>query len=152
MSVSPFHRILVGWDASPASHRALATALALADGDGVVIARAVLTPAQHTETGGEQHRDLDAQRRWLSAEYDKALRAGATHGARVRLEWGEDTDIPQDLDGCAHDHGCDLIVLGRHGEDSHLRVTGLGPVAQTLVHGTRLPVLLVSPPESGPSE
>ncbi|MER8118454.1 hypothetical protein GTY81_01520 [Streptomyces sp. SID8366] len=97
----------------------------IADGDGVVIARAVLAPAQHTETGGEQRRDLDAQRRRPSAEYDKALRTGTTHGARVRLEWGE---------------------------DSHLRGTGLGPVARTLVHSTRLPVLLVSPPESGQGE
>ncbi|MEU5792615.1 universal stress protein [Streptomyces sp. NPDC047813] len=49
-------------------------------------------------------------------------------------------------------YGCDLIVLGRHGEDRHLRGTGLGPVARALVHSTRLPVLLVSPPESGQGE
>jgi nucleotide-binding universal stress UspA family protein len=146
MPVSPFHRILVGWDASPAAHHALATALILADGDGVVIARAVLTPSQHTETGDEQHRDLDAQRHWLQEQYDETLKTTATHGARVRLEWGETPDIPDDLHACARDHGCDLIVVGRHGEDSRLRTGGLGPVARSLVHDTRLPVLLVSPP------
>lgn len=65
----------------------------------------------------------------------------------IRLEWGENTDIPADLHACARHHGCDLIALGHHGEDSHLRATGLGPVARTLTPETRLPVLLFSPPE-----
>lgn len=146
MPAAPFHRILVGWDASPAAHHALVTAMSVADGNGVVIARAVLTPSQHTETGDEQHRDLDSQRHWLQEQFDKTLRTTATHGARVRLEWGENPDIPDDLNACARDHGCDLIVIGRHGEDSHLRTAGLGPVARSLVQDTHLPVLLVSPP------
>jgi hypothetical protein len=29
---------------------------------------------------------------------------------------GESADIPDDLCACADHHGCDLIILGRHGE------------------------------------
>ncbi|NLU76677.1 universal stress protein [Streptomyces sp. HNM0575] len=145
MSSGPFRRILVGWDASPAAHTALATAFTLADGDGVVIARAVLAPPRHVETSGEGTRELDAQRRWLSEQYDSTVRSATPHGARARLEWSESTDIPADLCAGAEDHGCDLIVVGRHGENGHLRTTGLGPVARAVPEGTHLPVLLVSP-------
>ncbi|WP_367667071.1 universal stress protein [Streptomyces sp. DG2A-72] len=57
--------------------------------------------------------------------------------------------MPDDLHASARHHGCDLIVIGRHGEDSHLRTTGLGPVALAAAERTRLPVLLVSPPTAG---
>ena len=144
MPAPPFRRILIGWDASPAAHAALITSLTIADGNGVVIARAVLTPAEHTETGGEQTRDLQAQRHWLRTQFDKALATTATHGAQQRLEWGESTDISADLCASAEYHGCDLIVVGRHGEDSHLRTSGLGHVAKQLSRGTKLPVLRVS--------
>ncbi|WP_078948606.1 MULTISPECIES: universal stress protein [Streptomyces] len=118
----------------------MATAAALAV--GTVIARAVLTPPEHTETGGD--RDLLAQRRWLQEQFDQALAATSPHGARVRLEWGENADISADLATCAAHHGCDLVVMGRHGGDTHLRPTGLGPVARALTERTTLPVLLMS--------
>ncbi|MEU6497645.1 universal stress protein [Streptomyces sp. NPDC046984] len=146
MPSAPFHRILVGWDASPAARHALTVAITIADGDGIVIAHAVLTPSPHTETHGGQTRDLKSQRDWLQEQFDTALLATGTHGARVRLEWGESDTIPEDLHACAHQHGCDLIVIGRHGGDSHLRTSGLGPVATSLVQSTLTPVLLVSPP------
>jgi nucleotide-binding universal stress UspA family protein len=144
MTASPFHRILVGWDASPAARTALTTALALADGQGTVIARAVLNPPEHIETAGEQRRDMGSQRQWLEDRFHQAVRTTSAYGARVRLEWGEHTDVPEDLRACARDHGCDLIVIGRHGEDSRLRIAGLGPVARALAQGVDLPVLLVS--------
>ncbi|MFE3946803.1 universal stress protein [Streptomyces sp. NPDC059118] len=148
MSASPFHRILTGWDASPAARTALTTAMSLADGRGVVIARAVLTPPQHIETGGEQDRDLGSQRRWLQEEFENTLRTSTTHGARVRLEWGESSDIADDLCTYAAQHGCDLVVIGRHGSDSRLRIAGVGPVARDLSSRTSLPVLLVSGPRN----
>ncbi|MFE2373855.1 universal stress protein [Streptomyces sp. NPDC059398] len=144
--VTPFHRILVAWDASPAARTALTTAMAIAHGKGLVIARAVLTPPQHTETGGEQSRDLGSRRVWLQDQFDHALDTSSHHGARVRLEWGESNDIPTDLCAHAERHGCDLIVLGRHGDDSRLRTAGLGPVAQAVSARSALPVLLVSTP------
>ncbi|SFE46732.1 Nucleotide-binding universal stress protein, UspA family [Actinacidiphila alni] len=144
MPAGPFHRILVGWDASPAAHTALVTALSLADGQGTVIARAVLTPPEHAETRGEQRRDMEAQRDWLEDQFTRSVHTAPTRGAHVRLEWGEHTDVPDDLRTCATDHGCDLVVVGRHGEDSRLRIAGLGPVARAMVQDTDLPVLLVS--------
>ncbi|MFI0938525.1 universal stress protein [Streptomyces sp. NPDC021020] len=145
MTASPFHRILVGWDASPAAHTALTTALALAGERGTVIARAVLNPPEHIETAGEQQRDIASQRRWLEDRFDRAAGAVSTYGAHVRLEWGEHTDIARELRTCATAHNCDLIVAGRHGDDSRLRAAGLGPVARALAQDADLPVLLVSP-------
>lgn len=149
MPAGPFHRILVGWDASPGARTALATALALADGQGTVIARAVLTPPEHIETAGEHRRDTGAQRQWLADRYREAVATAGERGARVRLEWGEHTDIPGDLRACATGHGCDLIVVGRHGGDGRLRTAGPGPVARALALApdADLPVLLVGPPD-----
>lgn len=144
MTASPFHRILVGWDASPAARTALTTALALPDGQGTVIARAVLNPPEHIETAGEQRRDLGSQRHWLEDQFHQTVQTTSAYGARVRLEWGEHTDISEDLRACATEHDCDLIVVGRHGEDSRLRIAGLGPVARALAQNVDLPVLLVS--------
>ncbi|MFJ2297069.1 universal stress protein [Streptomyces sp. NPDC087894] len=144
MPSAPFRRILIGWDASPAAHTALTTAVAIADGHGTVIARAVLTPPPHTETGGEQNRHLSAQRHWLQEQFDQALGMIPTHGVRVCLEWGESDNIPDDLVSCAEHHGCDLIIIGRHGEDSHLLTSALGPVARALSSQTTLPVLHIT--------
>ncbi|WP_212913592.1 universal stress protein [Streptomyces sp. TS71-3] len=75
---------------------------------------------------------------------DEALRTMPTHGAHVRLECSETTDIAGDLVRCAQTHGCDLIVIGRRGEDHQVRTTGLGPVAETVCQSTQLPVLPVT--------
>ena len=146
MTTGPFHRVLVGWDASPAARAALTTALALAAGGGTVIARAVLLPPEHTETSGEDRRDVSVRRERLAEQFAATMRTAGEQGARVRLEWGEDADVPGDLAAGAAGHGCDLIVVGRHGSDGRLRVAGLGPVARALARYEGLPVLLVGGP------
>lgn len=143
MPATAFHRILTAWDASPAAHAALSTAMNIADGNGTVIALAVLTPPQHTETGGETNRDVTSQQRWLQTQFSEAMNTATSHGARVRLEWAEGVDISHQLLECASHHGCDLIVIGRHGEDSHIRTSGLGPIAHQVCERSDLPVLLV---------
>ncbi|MFE5078360.1 universal stress protein [Streptomyces halstedii] len=143
MPATPFHRILTAWDASPAAHTALSIAMNIADGNGTVIALAVLTPPQHTETGGETSRDVTSQQQWLQTQFREALGTATSHGTRVRLEWSESVDIGKQLLECAALHGCDLIVIGRHGEDSRLRTSGIGPVAHEVCEGSDLPVLLV---------
>ncbi|MCS0603680.1 universal stress protein [Streptomyces sp. LP11] len=149
MTASPFHRILVGWDASPGARVALATASAMAQDGGTVIVRAVLVPSEHAETGGEQSRDLSAQRSWSQDRFDQARQTLPASGSRVRLEWGESQDIASDLTASAAEHGCDLIVLGRHGEDSHLRSGPLGPVARQVADQATVPVLVVPTASSG---
>ncbi|MEU6479203.1 universal stress protein [Streptomyces sp. NPDC047017] len=143
MTASPFHRILVGWDASPAARTALATALALAGDRGSVIVRAVLVPSEHTETSGEQSRDLSAQRTWAQEQFDQARQALPAVAGHVRLDWGESTDIASDLITSAAEQGCDLVVLGRHGEDSRLRTRPLGAVVRQVTEQAGLPVLVV---------
>lgn len=142
---SPYHRILVGWDGSPAARAALNTAATIADGGGIVIAHAVLRPATHTETTTDQDQDLHSQRAWLQTEFDQAHQAAAEHGSQIRLEWGNSADIAEDICTAAAHHGCDLLVIGRHGSDSHMRTTDLGPVAYAITRSSNLPVLLLSP-------
>ncbi|MFD8609096.1 universal stress protein [Streptomyces sp. NPDC059631] len=51
---------------------------------------------------------------------------------------------------CAPAPRCDLIVLGRHGADSHLRARPLGDVVRRVTERAALPVLVVpaaAPPE-----
>lgn len=150
MTASPFHRILVGWDASPAARAALAAAVALAGDRGGVLVRAVLVPSEHTETGGERTRDLGAQRAWAQERFDRAWQALPPFAGQLRLDWGTGTDIAADLVASAAEHGCDLIVLGRHGADSHLRARPLGDVVRRVTERAVLPVLVVpaaAPPE-----
>ncbi|MFC8711868.1 universal stress protein [Streptomyces sp. NPDC057197] len=56
---------------------------------------------------------------------------------------------------CAPAPRCDLIVLGRHGADSHLRARPLGDVVRRVTERAALPVLVVpaaTPPPRTPSE
>jgi nucleotide-binding universal stress UspA family protein len=149
VTTAPYRRVLTGWDASPAAHAALTHAAAIVGPDGIVIARAVLTAPSHTETSGEERRALAAQRDRLQGAFDTARPAATASGTRARLEWGEADPTPgaiaADLAAHAEEHGCDLLVLARHGDDTHLRAHRLGPVAESVLHGTALPVLLVSP-------
>ncbi|MFF9314053.1 universal stress protein [Streptomyces sp. NPDC014748] len=151
MTASPFHRILVGWDASPAARTALATALALAGDSGSVIVRAVLVPSEHTETSGEQNRDLSAQRTWAQERFDQAWQAMPAFTGHVRVDWGENTDVASDLTASAAEHGCDLVVLGRHGEDSRLRARPLGAVVRQVTEQADIPVLVVPAATAGRS-
>jgi nucleotide-binding universal stress UspA family protein len=47
------------------------------------------------------------------------------------------------------EHGCEMVILGTRDTGSLLKVLQ-GSVAQSLLHGSPVPVLLVKPPEDAP--
>lgn len=51
------------------------------------------------------------------------------------------------MEGTALPGGCDLIVMATHGRQGIQR-WALGSVAERVLHGTRLPVMIVRPGES----
>jgi nucleotide-binding universal stress UspA family protein len=56
-------------------------------------------------------------------------------------------EVAEEILKAAADKGCDLIVLGAH--EGLLGRTALGSVAKAVLHGTKVPVLIVPPAKPG---
>jgi nucleotide-binding universal stress UspA family protein len=144
LGVTPFRRILVGWDCSPGAVAALRAAAALADGnqEAHVTALAVLRPAPHTEEAAEGAADFDGRQRFAQQTFARARDClpGALQ-ARVTLHFAESGDAARVVCEYAQQHGFDLLVLGRHGTGGVLHPR-LGRVAATAARKSSLPVLL----------
>jgi nucleotide-binding universal stress UspA family protein len=143
ISVSPFRRILVGWDCSPGAAAALRAAAAVAsDGAAQVIALAVLKPAPHTEDVAEGAADFDERRSFAQETFAKARDAlPGLLRERVSLRFAESGDAARTVCQYAEEHGYDLLVLGRHGTGGVLHPR-LGHVAAAAARKAALPVLL----------
>jgi nucleotide-binding universal stress UspA family protein len=128
-TVSKVRRILVAWNATRESIRAVADALALlakAEAVEVLVVDHQRHPAGHgPEPGADIARHL------------------ARHGAKVevrRLSSGG-KDVGQLLLSQATDFGADLLVMGAYGH-SHLREWMFGGVTRTVLYEAGLPVLM----------
>lgn len=140
----PFHRVLVGWDASPSAEAGLRTALALAGmQDGHVVALAVLPYPAHTETDGERNRALAAARDRVQRRFDEVRESLRSRRATLTLEMVESAHVAEALQAHAVEHGFDLLVLGRHGQGS-ARHPKLGHVAEAAARWDAAPVLLTN--------
>jgi nucleotide-binding universal stress UspA family protein len=148
MVIPPFRRILVGWDCSPGAAAALRAAAALTGGEEArVVALAVLKPAPHTEDAAEGAADFDGRQRFAQETFAKArdLLPSARRG-RVTLQFAESGDAARTVCEYVHQHGFDLLVIGRHGTGGVLHPR-LGRVASAAVKDSGVTVLLV-PQES----
>ena len=134
-----FDRILVGFDGSPASERALAVAIALRADHGSILALTV------AETYFAMHAGMDApawdaklreQAEEARAAAERQLADVARSRADVRKGYAAPT-----LLRCVDTMGADLLAVGSHG---HSRVAGilLGSVATRIVHDARCSVLV----------
>lgn len=143
MGIAPVRKILVGWDCSPGAVAALRAAAALAtDGPARVVVLAILKPAQRTEDAEEGAADFDGRQRFAKETFDKAAEAlPAVLRGRVSLQFAESGDAARAVCEYAHEHGYDLLVLGRHGSGGVLHPR-LGHVAATAARKSILPVLL----------
>lgn len=143
VSVTPFLRILVGWDCSAGAAAALRAAAALAgDEQAHVTALAVLRPAPHTEEAGEGAVDFDRRQRFAQQTFAKVRDCLPDDlRARVTLHFAESGDAARTVCEYAGQHGFDLLVLGRHGTGGMLHPR-LGRVAATAARKSSLPVLL----------
>lgn len=133
--------IVVGFDDSPGSRRALDVALELARplGEDVVIAFASEPPGR--SVGEEYRAHLAAVEDHGRALVDEAVVQARAAG--VEAEPVVAPEKPVDLLlGLAEDHTARLIVVGTYGE-SPLRGAVLGSTPHKLLHLSRVPVLAV---------
>lgn len=144
--MTPFQKILVPTDFSPAAAEAFRTAVELAKTTGgeVVVAHVTRAPAVVVENGQVTHGpdagpplNLWGLFRPLVAD-DPAVRV--THEVVVagRVPAAETV-------GMLEEFGCDLIVIGSHGH-GRLRRLLRGSLADEVVRHARCPVLVVKAP------
>lgn len=139
--------IVLGYDDSPGSRRALEVALALARplDEDVVIAFASEPPGR--SVGEEFQAHLAAVEDHGRALVDEAV--AQARAAGVEAEAVVAPEKPVDLLlGLADDHAARLIVVGTYGE-SPLRGAVLGSTPHKLLQLSRVPVLAV-PGRQGP--
>lgn len=142
MPTSPFHHILVAWDASPDAHVALELAIRIATTNhGSVTAVSVLDPGTHADTEGAKSRAIDSIRRDLEDAIAPYREVAVSGDVRLRDVVIESTSRPEALLDYAAHHAADLLVAGRRGSSGHLHVH-IGPVTERLVSRGHLPVLV----------
>ena len=138
---SPARRILVGYDASPASARALQLALGLAaQTQGAVwVVHASDPPRVVAEPRPEEEQGMEA----LAVEQTlrEARTLAETHGVHLTIQIREGVAGPLLLQA-AKEVDADLIVLGTRGLRGAARLV-LGSVSASMVSESGRPVLVV---------
>lgn len=138
-----FQRILIAWDASRPAVHALDVAVDIARRyNGEIIAISVAVAPPHAETHEDREESVAAAREHLEGSLvqlrDRADRVGvplehvivtASHPAEAILSY-------------AHDHGIDLVVIGRHSKSRAGRLF-LHGISEGLARSASLPVLIV---------
>jgi len=138
-----FQRILIAWDASRPAVHALDVGVDLARRyDGEIIAISVAQSPSHAETREDRDESIEAAREHLESTLgelrDRADRAGVPLEHVIVTGSHPENEIL----AFAHEHGIDLIVVGRHAEGRAGRLL-LHGVSEGLARSARLPVLIV---------
>jgi nucleotide-binding universal stress UspA family protein len=138
-----FQHILVATDFSPASHRALGSALSMAvENDSRLSLVHVLQPDWKYATL-ENPRELDTQR--IAAEHRLHALAGKFGGEKhietVLVECGP---VAAAIVSLIDKAAIDLLIVGSHGHGA-LRQIALGSVAQELLRMAPCPVMTIGP-------
>ena len=143
-----YQRILVPIDGSPTSERALQEAIKLAAGSSVLRLVYVLEEIYTLDAEAYAFVDYPALQeamrntgeRVLAQGAKKVKKSGSTVETAMLDVSGE--RVASVIDGEAMKWGADLIVIGTHGRSGISRLL-LGSVAEAVVRGTSVPVLLV---------
>jgi nucleotide-binding universal stress UspA family protein len=149
-----YRSILVPLDGSPFSEYALPMARSLALQSGAALHLALVhvpVTRVYVETGPIVDDVLDAETRARQAEYlrrvSEHLRADGEIEATATIL---DGPVVEALVDEATRHSCDLIVMTTHGRGGFQRLW-LGSVADSLVHHSTLPIILLRPQEGQPA-
>jgi nucleotide-binding universal stress UspA family protein len=143
---APFRRVLVGWDGSPDSAEALSVAAQIVSRDGGhVVALAVFRESAAPEAEDDGDGSLPAIVRLAEARFEELRRKPTATAVRLSAHVLADSRGSAGKAVCdyAAEHGFDLLVLGRHGENGS-RGTHLGHVAGEAAQRSQVPVLLLS--------
>jgi nucleotide-binding universal stress UspA family protein len=148
VTAAPFRRLLVGWDGSPDSAEALSVAAQIASRDGGhVVALAVLRDKAAAEPGDDGDGGHPAIVRLAEAHFEELRRRPSVAQVRLSAHVLVDSRSSAGQAVCAYaaEHGFDLLILGRHGENGR-RGTHLGRVASEAAQRSQVPLLLLSAP------
>ena len=143
-----YQRILVPIDGSPTSERSLQEAIKLADGKAQLRLVYVIEEVYQLDAVGFGYIDYAALHeevrktgeRALAQAAEKVQRSGMTAETALLEVLGR--RVADVIDSDALDWKADLIVIGTHGRSGLNRLL-LGSVAEDVVRGTSVPVLLV---------
>jgi nucleotide-binding universal stress UspA family protein len=143
-----YQRVLVPIDGSPTSERALQEALKLAAGSSVLRLVYVLEEIYSLDAEAYAFVDYPALQeamrntgeRILAQAAKKVQKSGSNVETALLDVSGE--RVASVIDGEAMKWGADLVVIGTHGRSGISRML-LGSVAEAVVRGTSVPVLLV---------
>lgn len=132
-------RILVGYDGSAGSEKALEKALNLVEEGGEVVLLAVV-PSKKEKRFVDEHAydDIESKARQM---IEKKIRQIGERNFRVKgiVKEGDAADV---IIKMAIDLDCDLIILGKKGE-TEIRPNLLGSVAEKVITFSHKPVMVV---------
>ncbi len=137
-----FRRILVCYDGSSGSRRALHVAQSLADDvGGTVELLIVIRPPAHAETSDARDEAIETERRELSAGLDEEV--GNSKQRTVGALHEVIHENPADAIALfAKQHGFDLVVVGTHGRE-RVAHRGVGRSLEALLRQHPCPLLVV---------
>jgi nucleotide-binding universal stress UspA family protein len=137
-----FRRVLVGFDGSNESRRALRVARSLAaDLGGDVHILSVITPPAHAETSEGRQSAIEEE----EARLARSLMSEQTIDERDRtptIHVIYDDNPAGAIAEFAKKHGFDLVVVGTHGTDQIMH-RGVGRSLEILIRSHPCPVLVV---------
>ena len=138
-----FQRILVAWDGSAVAEHALRVGRDVAEryGAQLTVAAVVEVPA-HAEAREDRERAVHEQARRYTQALERMHRVTgrAAHPHPLELIQGDDPALA--LRTYAHDHGFDLIVIGR-GHRGVIQRSLAGDVTDAVAREAHCPVLVV---------
>jgi len=139
-----FDRVLVGFDGSPHSRRAVQVASEIAGKFGSILTIAIVRPLPK----GEEYARLDAlvplgeDGRSLATHLDELREKAIAHGAKVAEPVTLRGDVLESLLDYLARNPQDLVVVGSRGLSRSRRLL-LGSVSSGLVNSAHCPVLVV---------
>ena len=136
-----FRKLLVGYDGSPQSDKAVDVALSLADCvDSAVLVFAVARPPEPA-TSAELEAMLDEAREHFEEGFKKIREKAQGHNVEIRtaIEVGHPAEH---IIHRAEAEGIDLIILGRRGRSMISRMM-LGSVSERVLRYAHCPVMVV---------
>ncbi len=136
-----FRKLLVGYDGSPQSEKAVDIALSLAEClDATVLVFAVARPPEPS-TSVELEAVLDDAREHFEEAFKKILEKARSHNIEVRTDMAVGHPAEQLIHRAEMD-GIDLIILGRRGRSMISRMM-LGSVSERALRYAHCPVMVV---------
>jgi len=136
-----FRKLLVGYDGSPQSEKAVDVAFSLAESlDATVLIFAVARPPEPA-TSVELQAVLDNAKEHFEEGFKKILEKARSHDLNVKTDMAVGHQAEQIIHR-AEDDGIDLIILGRRGRSMISRMM-LGSVSERALRYAHCPVMVV---------